>query len=67
MKRFFSICAFFWVLLLNQLLFATYYDTGWKVFKQPNGTEFTGRMQGDEYYYKYFTRDGYPLDIGVGP
>ncbi len=42
--------------------FAAYFDTGWKEFKQPNGTTFIGRQQGDEYEYQYLTKEGFPFN-----
>lgn len=41
---------------------ASYFDTGWKEFKQPNGRTFIGRQQGDEYEYQFLTKQGFPFD-----
>jgi len=43
-------------------LFATYFDTGWIEFKQPDGTTFIGRQLGDEYEYQFLTKQGFPFD-----
>lgn len=50
---FFAICS---------TSFATYYNTGWKTFTQPDGTGFVGKMEGDEYYFKHVTQDGYSFN-----
>ena len=41
---------------------ATYFDTGWVEFKQPNGVVFVARMWGDEWNYTFETKDAYPFD-----
>ncbi|MBD3338729.1 MAG: hypothetical protein GF353_06460, partial [Candidatus Lokiarchaeota archaeon] len=59
MKRFVS-CL---ILLVgfNSLTLASYFDTGWMEFKQPDGTSFIGRLHGDEYKYQYITKELYPF------
>lgn len=34
-------------------------DTGWRIFKQPNGVEFIGREFGDEFELNCITKNGY--------
>ncbi|MDZ7305415.1 MAG: hypothetical protein ONB44_25120 [candidate division KSB1 bacterium] len=51
-----------WVLVWVTLAWATYFDTGWVEFRQPNGVTFVGRMWGDEWDYTFQTKDGYPFD-----
>lgn len=42
--------------------YATYFDTGWMEFHQPNGISFIGRMWGDEWDYTFQTKEGYAFD-----
>lgn len=57
MKSFILLFAI--LLSLNSLSLATYYNTGWKTFEQPDGTRFVGKIEGDEYYFKHTTKEGY--------
>jgi len=41
---------------------ATYFDTGWVEFKQPNGVTFIARQWGDEHSNFFETVDGYGFD-----
>jgi len=40
-------------------LWATYVDTGWIKYTQPNGVTFVGRAYGDEFEFFLETEDGY--------
>jgi|GEM_PF-2133319 len=61
-KHIFFFSPLFCTLILASVSYATYLDTGWVEFKQPNGVTFIGRMWGDEWNYTFQTQDGYPFD-----
>ncbi len=51
-------------ILLSIMLFtlpvqASYLDTGWFEFEQPDGVKFVGRYWGDEFFNWFETEDGY--------
>jgi hypothetical protein len=60
-ERFIS-CLVAWTFVLVTAASATYFDTGWVEFRQPNGATFIGRMWGDEWDNTFQTVDGYPFD-----
>ena len=49
------------LLITGQLLVAGYVDTGMRIWKQPDGTTFTARLWGDEFFHWRETQNGYRI------
>ena len=56
------ITASVFLLIVTSTTLASWYDTGWKTFIQPNGVKFTARMYGDEYEGFFETKDGFSIE-----
>lgn len=53
------------LILSTSFLYASFFDTGYVQWKQPNDVEFTARLWGDEFESQMETSDGYRVKIGV--
>lgn len=53
------ICVSALALIWANSVFASYYDSGYIEFKQPNDVAFIGREWGDEFFFQRETQSGY--------
>lgn len=53
------LCLATFLILFVSFSFASFYDSGYKTFIQPDGTKFVGREWGDEFLFRRMTEDGY--------
>ncbi len=49
------------IIILTGAIYSSWFDTGYKTWKQPDGTEFTARHWGDEFFNWFETDDGYTI------
>ncbi|MHB8132316.1 MAG: metallopeptidase domain-containing protein, partial [Mobilitalea sp.] len=50
------------LLIASDISLASWYDTGWITYTQPNGVKFIARMWGDEYEGFFETKEGFSIE-----